>query len=76
MDEVKVTAEDIIEFLQKEFDGRKIQMFDSRNVVGDRMCNIYRKGNVSIDYCPGWDYIEIFGLTGKEFNTVMEAIGY
>ena len=68
-------AKEIIEFLKNYFDGRRIQMFDTRNIVGDWMTTIYMNHGVTIDYCSGWDYIEIFGLTTEEFNTVMEAIG-
>ena len=69
-------AKKIIEFLKEYFDGERIQMFDTRNTVGDWMTTIYMNHGVTIDYCFSWDYIEIFGLTDEEFNTVMEAIGY
>lgn len=69
-------AKKIIEFLKEYFDGERIQMFDTRNTVGDWMTTIYMNHGVTIDYCPSWLYIEIFGLTDEEFNSVMEAIGY
>ena len=47
-------------------------IFNSRNTVGDEMENVYRDGDVSMDFCSHWDYIEIFGLTHDEF---LEASG-
>ena len=69
-------AKKIIEFLKEYFDGERIQMFYTRNTVGDWMYTIYSDDGITIDYCSGWLYIEIFGLTDEEFNSVMEAIGY
>ena len=49
-------------------------MFDTRNTEGDYMENIYHKGNIIVDYCPRYVYIEIFGLTYEEFEYVNERI--
>lgn len=44
-------------------------IFDTRNIVGDRMQCIYSEpaDGVVVDICYDYDYIEIFGLTEDEF---------
>lgn len=66
-------VEELIRFLETRFRAR-IQMFDTRNIVGDYMENIYHKDGIVVDYCSGWHYIEIFGLTYEEFKYVDEKI--
>lgn len=63
--------EKLIEFLKKTFP-KGIQMFDTRNIVGDPMTTIYEADGITVDYCHYYSYIEIFGLTDKEFEEVME----
>lgn len=55
----------VVEFLKEEFPNGE-QTFFSRNTAGDTMFNIYEEDGIRIDYCPHWDYIEIFGLTRDE----------
>ena len=65
----------IVNFLMVEFpDG--IQMFNSRNIVGDEMETIFQSRDVSIDYCEDYDYIEIFGLSEPEFQMVKLIVNY
>ena len=63
--------DDLIKFLKKRFP-RGIQMFDTRNICGDYMVTIYEQDGITVDYCHGYDYIEIFGLTYEQFAEVME----
>ena len=58
---------EIEEFIKKEFENG-IQAFDTENIVGDETCTIYKRNGVQIDWCMHYDYIEIFGLSGKEFE--------
>ena len=55
----KVIAENI--------DDAKCGIFDTRNIVGDFMENIYESEDLIIDICYGWAYFEVFGLTDSEF---------
>ena len=41
-------------------------IFFTRNVVGDRMQNIYKDDEIAIDICEDWEYFEVFGLTEDE----------
>ena len=59
----------LIEFLKDRFpDG--IQAFSTKGIAGDRMVTIYYDGEVEVDYCPYYEYIEIFGLTKEQFEEV------
>ena len=57
----------LIEFLKKKFPNG-IQMFDTRNFVGDQMFTIYNEDGFVVDYCYEYGYIEVFGLSDEEFN--------
>ena len=59
--------EELIEFLKNRFPNG-IQMFDTRNLVEDSMETIYDEDGIVVDYCYYWEYIEVFGLTDKEFE--------
>ena len=52
-----------------------IQMFDTRNWTGDRTERIYTEDGISVDFCPGYMYVEIFGLTDEEFRFVESKCG-
>lgn len=43
-------------------------IFDTPNITGDRMETIYTEGGITVDYCPGYDYLEVFGMTDEEFK--------
>ena len=43
-------------------------IFDTRNIVGDQMRNIYDCDGLVIDICDYYEYFEVFGLSQSEFN--------
>ena len=43
-------------------------IFNSRNVVGDRMRTIYKRDDLTIDICYEYLYYEVFGLSNVEFE--------
>ena len=47
-------------------------IFNSRNVVGDPMSNIYDDGELSIDICYYWSYFEVFGISNDDFTELLE----
>jgi hypothetical protein len=47
-------------------------IYDSRNIVGDWMTNIYNDNGLAIDICYGWSYFEVFGLSDEEFIELEE----
>lgn len=54
---------------------KRIQMFTTRNIAGDAMETIYDDGEIQIDYAPGYNYIEIFGLTNEEYEYIRNEVG-
>lgn len=64
-------TERVINFLKTKFP-KGIQMFNTRNIVGDAMTTIYDEDGIVIDYCYSWDYVEIFGLSYEEFTVVVK----
>lgn len=74
MENVKNIAKiyETIGFIKGKFG--KIQMYNTRNIVGDYMENIYADNGIYIDY-SGNGYVEIFGLTEEEFNEVKKQCG-
>ena len=62
--------EKLKKFLQENYPN--IQAFNSNNVSGDFMINVYDEDEIEVDYCDDWEYIEIFGLTDKEFDKLLD----
>lgn len=46
------------------------QWFDSRNIVGDPMENVYFKDKIAVDICYKYGYFEVFGLSDEEFDSL------
>lgn len=61
-------AKEIIKEYYKEGD---CGIYDSRNIVGDWMTNIYDDGDLTIDICYSYSYFEVFGLSNKEFDELV-----
>ena len=53
--------------IEENLNDARYGIFDSRNVVGDPMDNIYDEDGLSIDICWGYGYFEVFGLSTSEF---------
>ena len=56
------------EIITKNYSEGNCGIFDSHNVVGDWMTNIYTDKELTIDICYTWNYFEVFGLSDEEFN--------
>ena len=53
-----------------------VQAFNTRNIVGDKLALLYNEDGIYAEYCPGGDYLEIFGLTEDEFPEIVpEGVG-
>lgn len=61
-------------FLQENYPN--MQAFNTRNIAGDYMKNVYDKDNIQVNYAPKYDYIEIFGLSDKEFDSLLDREGH
>lgn len=64
---------ELIKFLRTKFP-YGIQMFNTRNLAGDTMYTIYDEDGIVVDYCPGWNYIEVFGLFEEEFERLENEV--
>ena len=63
--------EKLINFLKDKFkDG--IQMFDKPSLVNDYRIEIYYEDGISVLYAPGYEYIEIFGVSKEEFKKIVK----
>ena len=58
-------------FLQEKYPN--VQAFNSRNLVGDYMKTVYNEDGIEVDYCYHYEYIEIFGLSQAEFDSLIET---
>lgn len=68
--------EKLIEFLKAHFESG-IQMFDTPSITPDFRMPIYDKDDILVLFAPEYEYIEIYGISDKEFKRVMkEAGGY
>jgi len=52
-----------------------IQVFCSRNTIGDHMETVWSEDDVVIDYCPYYDYLEVLGLTEDEIHALCDLLG-
>lgn len=55
------------EIIKEYFNDGDCGIYDSRNIVGDPMVNIYDDGDLTIDICYSYSYFEVFGLSDDEF---------
>lgn len=69
MEERSTRIEKLETFLKMNFPNM-IQAFNTRNIAGDSMDTIYEDNDIIVDNCYYWEYIEIFGLTKDEFNSL------
>jgi len=56
--------------VEKELEGK--QVFNTRNILGDPMTNVYNEDEIQVDVCYRYDYVEIFGLTDDEWKEITE----
>ena len=54
-----------LDFIKANYDSG-IQVYFTRNIVGDYMDVVYQEDGITIEYCPGYWYLEVFGLTDEE----------
>ena len=47
-------------------------IFNSRNIFGDPTTTVYRGNHLTIDICYPYAYFEVFGLSEKEFEELVD----
>ena len=70
-DPLKLRQDNIVDFLKKTFP-EGIQAFDTPNVVGDPVVEIYDFQGVVINWCQWWDYVDIIGITKEEYQYILD----
>lgn len=60
------------EIIKENFKYGDCGIFNSQNIVGDPMVNIYDKDGLTVDICYFYGYFEVFGLTDEEFDELAE----
>lgn len=53
---------------------KNMQTFSSRNFALDPMSTIYEKDGITVDYCYKYEYLEIFGLSKKEYSSLKDVL--
>lgn len=54
--------------IEKNIRHAECGIFDTRNIVGDQMRNLYDCDGLVIDICDRYEYFEVFGLSQSEFD--------
>jgi len=63
------------ELVKKYFDEGCCGIFNTRNIAGDEMENLYSDGSFMVDICYDWQYFEVFGLSDEEFMELKNYYG-
>ena len=67
----KSRQENVVDFLNIRFP-EGIQVFDTPNVIGDPVVEIYDFQGVYINYCEYWGYIDVIGLNEEEWKYILK----
>lgn len=60
----------------KEIGNANCGIFNTRNIVGDSMEEIFNNDGLKIDICRLWKYFEVFGLSDDEFEELEKFYHY
>ena len=60
------------EIVKENYRDAQCGMFNTRNVVGDAMTNIYDENGLIVDICYDYMYFEVFGLSDNEFVELLK----
>ena len=66
--------ENLIKFLKANFEDG-IQMFNTPSLTHSFRLPIYIKDEITVLWSPYYEYIEIYGISDKEFKRVMKEAG-
>lgn len=60
--------EKVKKVIKNYYDLARCGIFNTRNIVGDNMTNIYKGKYFEVDICHSYEYFEVFGTTKEEFD--------
>lgn len=55
---------------------KKIQMFNCYDIAGDYKEIYLNEDGVEVLYAPGWSYVEVIGLSDKDYKKIFKKYGY
>lgn len=67
--------ETVKKIMRENFPFAKCGLFDSRNIAGDSMVNLFEGQFFTVDMCYSWNYFEVFETTGEEFKELERFYG-
>lgn len=59
--------EKVKKLIKENYDDADCGLYDTRNIVGDYMVNIFDGKYFTLDICYYYSYFEVFGATSEEF---------
>lgn len=59
---------EVKEVIRNYFNRANCGIFNTRNVVFDRMSNVFKGKYFKVDICFNYAYFEVFGTNEKEFD--------
>ena len=65
---MKLMLEIAKKVIAENFEKGSCGIFNTKNIMGDYLYTIYNKCGLRIDFCPDYEYFEVFGLTNSEFR--------
>lgn len=68
--------EKVIKDFLKKNKRKKITMLDCYDCMSDYKITLYEDDKVEILYAPKYQYIEVIGLSSKDYNALLDKYGY
>lgn len=62
----------IKQIIKENIEDYNCGIYNTRNIVGDFMINLYEGKYFTLDACYHWPYYELFGTTDEEFKEIKE----
>ena len=64
----EVEFKKVKEMIKEYYKDAECGLYDTRNLVGDKMTTIFHGEYFTLDICYYWSYFEVFGTSEKEFK--------
>ena len=68
--------ERIEEILKELTENGRIQMFSTRDILGDFKVKLFKKNNIEVLYAPRYHYVELIGLAQNDYDYFFNKYGY
>ena len=75
-EEIREQIESAIKETLRSCGRKKIQMFDCPDLVGDYKVTLFYNHDIGVFYAPGYEYIELLGLSEDVYSYFFRKYGY